>query len=283
MHTSFLIAYDAYLARFSTPSPAGGGRGWGPAAVAPSACAPTASQPPSQPSPRGGRSKIRRVTRRLRAVKRCVHTQAREGRGEPGQQCCPERSATQPLPVSTLVWPSKRKINAMPLHDCPYSFQELAADVLPELMASLRERMEQPCKASNVQGSASSIPDARGAYVWLVAGKPVYVGIANRLRRRIKDHLSPDPSRANLAVRMAAQQLGVPVSTVKRQPGFAQAFVQAQSTLAQAHLAFIEIPNSLVLYLFEPYCAMALDTGDFNRFDTLQILSPRPNHRIPSP
>ena len=171
----------------------------------------------------------------------------------------------------------------MPLHDCPFSFQELATNVLPEIMASLREKMEQPCRASNAQGSASSIPDTRGAYVWLVAGKPIYVGIANRLRRRIKDHLSPDPSRANLAVRMAAQWLGVPVSTVKRQPGFEQAFVQAQSTLAQAHLAFIEIPNPLVLYLFEPYCAMELDTSDFNRFDTLQILSPRPNYKSPSP
>ena len=32
---------------------------------------------------------------------------------------------------------------------------------------------------------------------------------------------------------------------------------------------------SLVLYLFEPYCAMALDTHEFNRFDTLQILAPQ--------
>lgn len=40
-------------------------------------------------------------------------------------------------------------------------------------------------------------------------------------------------------------------------------------------IAYLEIENSMVLYLFEPYCAMELDTAEFNRFDTLQILSPR--------
>ncbi|MBP8778122.1 MAG: GIY-YIG nuclease family protein [Alicycliphilus sp.] len=170
----------------------------------------------------------------------------------------------------------------MPLHDCPYSFQELASDVLPGLMAKLRQHMEQPCSALVVLNDAGVIPDVRGAYVWLVGTKPIYVGIANRLRRRIKDHLCPDPSRANLAVRMAAKHLGVPISKAKRHPGFTQAFLDAQSTLAQARIAFVEVPNPLVLYLFEPFCAMALDTSEFNRFDTLQILSPRPITRVTS-
>ena len=163
----------------------------------------------------------------------------------------------------------------MPLHDCPYSFHELANDVLPRLMTKLREQMEQPCNASTALNDPEAIPDVRGAYVWLMKGKPIYVGIANKLRRRIKDHLRPDPSRANLAARMAARQLGVAISTVKRHQGFADAFTDAQAMLAQAQLAFVEIPNPLVLYFFEPYCAMELDTSEFNRFDTLQILSPR--------
>ena len=170
----------------------------------------------------------------------------------------------------------------MPLHDCPFSFQALANEVLPGLMEALQEQMKQPCKASALLNDNRVIPDSRGAYVWLVQDTPIYVGITNRLRRRIKDHLVPDPSRANLAVRMAAKELDMAVSATKRHAGFAQAFVNAQSTLAQAQLAWTEIPNSLVLYLFEPYCAMALDTHEFNRFDTLQILAPRP-HRLPRP
>ena len=57
MHTSFLIARYADWAPVFTPSPSGGGLGWGPAALASSASVPSASRPPSQPSPRGGRGK----------------------------------------------------------------------------------------------------------------------------------------------------------------------------------------------------------------------------------
>ena len=57
MHTSFLIARYADWAPVCTPSPSGGGLGWGPAALASSASVPSASRPPSQPSPRGGRGK----------------------------------------------------------------------------------------------------------------------------------------------------------------------------------------------------------------------------------
>ncbi|AVO50373.1 hypothetical protein C6568_14830 [Melaminivora suipulveris] len=163
----------------------------------------------------------------------------------------------------------------MPLHDCRFSFQELANVELPALMLQLRERMEQPHRGTAALHGDAVVPDARGAYIWIVEGKRVYVGIANRLRRRIRDHVCADPSRANLAVRMAAKHLGLPVSAVKRSPEFQTAFAQAQSVLTQASFACIEIPNPLVLYLFEPFCSMELDTGDFNRFDTLQILSPR--------
>lgn len=171
----------------------------------------------------------------------------------------------------------------MPLHDCPFNFQELANEVLPALMLQLRERMEQPHEGIVALHDFALIPEVRGAYVWLVEGKPIYVGIANKLRRRIRDHLCPDPSRANLAVRMAARHLGVTLSSVKRSPEFQMAFTHAQSILAQASFAFMEIPNSMVLYLFEPFCAMELDTSDFNRFDTLQILSPRPVSRSAPP
>jgi hypothetical protein len=163
----------------------------------------------------------------------------------------------------------------MPLHDCPYSFEEIAQQILPSLMSHLTERMTAPRSGSEVLSTPNCVPDKRGAYVWMIDGKPIYVGIANRLRQRIKGHLCADPSKANLAVRMAAKQLGVPVSKVKNYPDFEKAFSKALTTLAGANLAFIEIDNPLVLYLFEPYCAMQLDTSDFNRFDTLQILSPR--------
>ena len=64
-----LIAPDAYLARGFTPSPSGGGRGWGPAALASSASVPNASGPPSQPSPRGACVCTHLLTAPIRLVK----------------------------------------------------------------------------------------------------------------------------------------------------------------------------------------------------------------------
>lgn len=164
----------------------------------------------------------------------------------------------------------------MPLHDCPHSFNEIALQILPALMARLKEQMAVACSATQVTQNPDFIPNTRGAYVWIVQGKPIYVGIANNLRRRIKDHLCTDASRANLAVRMAAKYLGVPISRVKRHSDFEAAFSAVRVGLANAQFAFIEIDNPLILYFFEPYCAMQLDTSEFNRFDTLQILAPRP-------
>ena len=38
--------------------------------------------------------------------------------------------------------------------------------------------------------------------------------------------------------------------------------------LRSLNVAFIEIGNPLELYLFEAYCAMELDTSEWNTFET---------------
>jgi len=161
------------------------------------------------------------------------------------------------------------------LHGCTHSFSQLANEVLPDLMAKLRERMAVAPPLRSLPDPFEVIPNARGAYVWMISGNPIYVGITNRLQRRVRDHVTGDPSRANLAVRMAAKALGTPTSRVKKHANFEPAFRAAREALMDGAVAYLEIENSMVLYLFEPYCAMELDTADFNRFDTLQILSPR--------
>jgi hypothetical protein len=51
-------------------------------------------------------------------------------------------------------------------------------------------------------------------------------------------------------------------------PAFREAFTEAQTLLRECSVAFIEIPNPLELYLFEAYCATALDTCEWNTFRT---------------
>ncbi len=53
---------------------------------------------------------------------------------------------------------------------------------------------------------------------------------------------------------------------------FRERFEESRNYIRGLHAAFVEIGNSLELYLFEPYCAMQLDTGfeagGWNTFET---------------
>jgi hypothetical protein len=92
-------------------------------------------------------------------------------------------------------------------------------------------------------------------------------------------HIGDDTSRANLALRIAAKNLATPLRQIKLAPNFNEAFFDARDYLKACRLSWIEIPDAMSLYLIEPYVAMKLDTHEYNMFDTLQILSPRPARR----
>ena len=51
-------------------------------------------------------------------------------------------------------------------------------------------------------------------------------------------------------------------------PVFQAAFVEARERLRGMGVAFVQIENAVERYLFEVYCAMALDTSVSNTFDT---------------
>ena len=51
-------------------------------------------------------------------------------------------------------------------------------------------------------------------------------------------------------------------------PNFKKEFEAAKNYLKSLKVAFIEIRNDLEIYLFEAYCAMRLDTSEWNTFKT---------------
>ena len=163
----------------------------------------------------------------------------------------------------------------MPLHDCPFTFEQLALDVLPDLFRQLSASSAEGVPMKQALAQPTSVPANPGCYVVMFDGRPQYVGIAKNLRSRVRQHLTAGPSGANLAVRIAAKSLNLTITRVKSHPDFPESFVKAQSKLHDALTAWVQIDNPLVMYLFEPYAAMQFDTGEFNRFDTLQILSPK--------
>lgn len=163
----------------------------------------------------------------------------------------------------------------MSLHQCPHSFAELASEVFPGIMKELKAAIEAADLFGNVLTKARKVSDKPGCYVVIQDTKVIYVGIAKNIRRRLRQHLTADPSGANLAVRMAAKKLGERLAHVKKHTHFMVEFEQAKRELAGCYVAYIEIENPLEMYIFEPYCAMAFNTEEFNFFNTLQILSPR--------
>lgn len=162
----------------------------------------------------------------------------------------------------------------MSLHGCPHSFEALALHVFPERFDQLATVIEHPLDLDSFAIRPIDVPIDPGCYVVIERGIPIYVGIAKNIRRRLTDHFSRDPSRANLSVRMAAKELSVPLSKIKRHEQFDRAFESACVRLLNCGAAWVEIANPLEMYIFEPYCAMRLDTHEFNFFDTLQILAP---------
>jgi hypothetical protein len=164
----------------------------------------------------------------------------------------------------------------MALHNCPHSFEQLATNVLPELYRQLLEKMRDSPTVEALLITPTLLPNVRACYVFADDQRTIYVGITKNLRQRIFDHVGDDPSRANLALRIAAKNLAVPLRQIKLVPNFIKAFSDAQHYLKVSRLSWIEVPDAMSLYLIEPFVAMKLDTHEYNKFDTLQILSPRP-------
>jgi len=51
-------------------------------------------------------------------------------------------------------------------------------------------------------------------------------------------------------------------------PEFRREFDRARDMIRAFDVAYIEIDNALVLYVFEPYAALELGTGEWNTFET---------------
>lgn len=163
----------------------------------------------------------------------------------------------------------------MALHDCHYTFEELTLEIFPKYFDCLLTAMESPIHLNDIYTRPNIITSRAGCYVICAGRNPVYVGIAKNISNRILSHLTPNPTTANLAVRMVAKRLNVSLKAVKKLSNFNEEFVKSIQELKTYNLSYVEIDNSLEMYIFEPYCAMKLNTQTFNFFDTLQVLRPK--------
>ena len=173
----------------------------------------------------------------------------------------------------------------MPIDGCRRSFDELARVVLPAHMAQMRERMQSPIPMADfaVKGVGPATlrdklgfdHDPSGCYVLIDQHKPIYVGISKHVITRLMEHVrGTDYMTATLVYRIAATRHphGKTAAEAMRDADFRSRFRETRDYLLGLHVALVEIDNPLELYLFEPYCALELDTGfeagGWNTFET---------------
>jgi hypothetical protein len=169
----------------------------------------------------------------------------------------------------------------MAIDGCQYSFAQLSGEVLPCYMAELRHRMTQPARMCGFAIEGTGITallrqfnlatDFCGCYVLLDGSRPIYVGISQTVFRRLRQHVRGTTHfDASLAYRIAAARCphDMTRAAAMADDDFQMRFDQARTYLRGLNVAFIEIANPIVLYLFEVYCAMELDTCEWNTFQT---------------
>jgi hypothetical protein len=169
----------------------------------------------------------------------------------------------------------------MAIDACTSTFAEMAATVLPGDMSRLRTALAAPFPMSSFSKQRYGVKsileglgrssDFSGCYVLLREGKPFYVGISRTVVQRLRQHVTGKTHfDASLAYLMATDKTGHKMkrADAMRDPAFRTAFDQAKALLRDCTVAFIDIDNPLELYLFEAYCAMELDTCEWNTFRT---------------
>lgn len=98
-----------------------------------------------------------------------------------------------------------------------------------------------------------------------------YDGISRTAVQRLRQHVTGNTHfDASLAYLMATDKTGHKMkrSDAMQDPAFRTAFNQVKALLRDCSVAFIDIDNPLELYRLEAYCAMELDTCEWNTFRT---------------
>ncbi len=193
-----------------------------------------------------------------------------------GKGCC-----VAPDRIGSGVGSSADSAAIVPVDGCLHSFDELAREVSPRLMADMRDAIARARPMRDFAQSGVGVKtllrsegrdvDFPGCYVMLDAGRPVYVGISRKVFTRLRQHVLADThNSATLAYRMAAKWAR---HSMRRQeamedPEFKREFGRARETIRAFDVAYVEIDNPLVLHVFEPYAALELGTGEWNTFET---------------
>lgn len=113
----------------------------------------------------------------------------------------------------------------------------------------------------------------KGVYVLYEEGKPIYVGRANGIRKRLYQH-GQKGIQATFAIKLLRESLGIKAdySTEKSTKALTNRykceFKDQIDRVKKMSFRVVEIEDPRVQYIFEVYATLALETTRYNTFDT---------------
>ena len=122
-----------------------------------------------------------------------------------------------------------------------------------------------------------SMPNAPGIYLFSHDGAPIYVGQTRKLRSRLQQHTvatrgSNQASFAFLVPKREAASAGLDIAryraVLEADPEFVPHFDAARALVAGMDVQFVELADAITQTLFEVYASLALNTVEYNSFET---------------
>jgi hypothetical protein len=169
----------------------------------------------------------------------------------------------------------------MPIDQYPGTFDLLVGTELPALLDQLETSKQNPIPmgdfaidgvgVASLTRNLGLTGDFPGCYLLLDGVRPFYIGISKGVLQRLRQHVRGTTHfDASLAYRIAAHRMPHQHtrSRAMETEQFKDQFDAAKDYIRQLNVAYVRVNNPLVLYIFEPYCAMHFDTAEWNTFET---------------
>ncbi|MBG1231250.1 GIY-YIG nuclease family protein [Aestuariivirga litoralis] len=130
--------------------------------------------------------------------------------------------------------------------------------------------------AVSFERARNELPNSPGVYVFFQGDRPIYVGRARDLRKRIRQHVNGTASGSTFAFLLARNTTGrkVTYTTVgsrtdllRNDLEFKKAFDESIQKILQMTIKFHVIEDDNLQYFFEFLCSLELET-EHNKFRT---------------
>ena len=159
-------------------------------------------------------------------------------------------------------------------------FNELS-NSFSKLLKELKDFMKAPSDMNHLCGEGTGVQtalklinkdnDFPGCYVMIEDGQPFYVGISKRVISRLQNHVKGKThNSSSLAYNIARKNVSEDkdMSRADFVEKYPNEFNEAIKRISEMKIAWVKIEDPILLYVFEVYAAIELETLEYNSFET---------------